>query len=101
MSVITDMVIFSTHDDDAMERVNAWCAEHDHRQQQFVRLDTDAAGGYKVFTDDVWAMSGNYFPHEDLVDALPSFGWRYPENVVLIVDYEHDDAVRVYRAKKD
>lgn len=99
MSVITDLVIFSTHDEDAMDRVNAWCVEHDHRQHQFAKLDTDAAGGGKVFTDDVWAMAGNYFPHEDLVEALPSFGWRYPQNVVLIVDHEHDDEVRVYRVK--
>lgn len=93
MSLITDMLIFTSFDEDAaMKRLNAWCVEHDpERTQRFERLDTDAAGGTKWFTGNVWAMAGNYFRHELLVEAFPSFGWRDPECVVLIVDHEGDD----------
>ena len=75
MSVITDMVIYSSlGNDEAMARVNAWCAERDtRRQQQFAPLDVDAAGGNKVFTGQVWSMSGNY----------PSFGWHHPDGRCL------------------
>lgn len=99
MSLITDMVIYARREDEAMARLNAWCVENDpHRQQRFEQLDTDAAGGCKFFTDQVWAMSGNYFPHEKLAEAFPTFGWRYPDGAVLIVNDEHDDATRVFRA---
>jgi hypothetical protein len=99
MSVITRMVIYTgMNEDDAMARLNKWCEENDHSSQQFQRLDTDAAGGRKWFSDEIWAMAGNYFRHEDLIPLLPTFGWRGPANVVLIVNYEHDECSRVYRA---
>lgn len=100
LSLITDMVIVADlNEDEAMARLNAWCAENDeHRQQWFEQLDVDAAGGVKFYTGQVWAMSGNYFPHEKLAEAFPTFGWRYPDSVILIVNDEHFDASRVYRA---
>lgn len=101
MSHITNMVICTggLGDREAMERLNAWCAEHDHRQQQFGELDIDAAGGWKVFNGAVWAMAGNYFPARELADEFPKFGWRYPDDAVLIV-YEPDgDGCAVYRAQ--
>lgn len=98
MSVITDMVLFTEGwDDEAVARLNAWCAENDSRGQQFQPLDVDAASGVKVFTSKVWAMAGNHFRHEELAAALPSFGWRYPHHTILIVNYEHDECARVYR----
>lgn len=98
MSVITDMVLFTeSHEDEAVARLNAWCSENDYSNQEFSRLDTDAAGGRKVFTSQVWAMAGNHFRHEQLIEVLPSFGWRYPHHVVLIVNYEHEDCARVHR----
>ncbi len=102
MSSITDMVIFAgAMDDEAMARLNAWCAERDtERGQQFRKLDVDAAGGVKVFTSDVWAMAGNYFPYEDLVEALPTFGWMYPEDIVLLVDDDNGDGTEIHRVKE-
>lgn len=100
MSSITRMAIYTSYDDAAMARLNKWCAEHDERDQQFERLDMDAAGGTKVFTGQVWAMAGNYFAAEDLVDAFGSFGWLYPECAILIVDDAHRDACRVVRASE-
>jgi hypothetical protein len=99
MSMVTDMVLIaSIGEGEGIARMNAWCSASDHRKQQFARLDTDAAGGTKWFNNEIWAMAGNYFASEDLVVALPSFGWRDPHNVILVVESEHDDVVRVYRA---
>ena len=99
MSLITDMLIFICHEErEAMERLQAWCVEHDpDRQQRFEKLDTDPAGGSKWFTAEVWAMAGNYFRWSELIEAFPSFGWRDPESVVLIVDHESNDHIRVIR----
>jgi hypothetical protein len=101
MSRITDMVIFTSLDEsEAMARLNAWCAQ-DGRPgvQQFERLNTEAAGGRKVFSSDVWAMAGNYFVWERLAEALPTFDWAWPDEVVLIVNSEHGTAVQVYRPR--
>lgn len=98
MSYITKMVIYTAYDDAAMARLNKWCAEHDEREQQFERLDMDAAGGTKVFTSQVWAMAGNYFAAEALAEVFPTFGWLYPEVAVLIIDDEHSDAAQIVRA---
>lgn len=100
MSLITDMLIFaSSHETAAMERLNAWCVEHDpDREQRFERLDTDPAGGTKWFTGEVWAMAGNYFRWWELIEAFPSFDWLDPDSVVLIVDHESEDVVHVVRA---
>jgi len=101
MSSITYMVIFmGLYESEAMTRLNAWCAQNDPGVQQFEPLDTDAAGGRKVFTASVWAMAGNYFDWERLAEALPTFGWNWPNEVVLIVDDEHGNAVQVFRASQ-
>lgn len=98
MSLITDMVIFTGMDEhDAMDRLNAWCGQNDPRKQQFRPLDPDAAGGSKFFCGEVWAMAGNYFPHQQLIETFADFNWRYPEHVVLIVDAETDDRSAVVR----
>jgi hypothetical protein len=81
-----------------MARLNQWCAEHDHREQQFQQLDTYAAGGVKTFTDRVWAMAGNYFAHELLAEAFHTFGWRYPEAAILIINHKDMSAAQIVRA---
>lgn len=106
MSVITDLLIM-THDArgpderDPMQAVNAWCDEHADGQR-FVELSTETAGGHKVFTNRIFACSGNYFPVQDFVDAFASnaFGWNTYDaaNTICLVDYEHADEVRAVRA---
>lgn len=99
MSSITRMVIVAAFGEvEAMARLNAWCVEHDDREQQFERLDTDAAGGTKVFTSQVWAMAGNYFAAEQLEDVFGSFGWHYPYDAVLLISDKHSEGTRVVRA---
>lgn len=100
MSVITDLLLVTSLDErDAVERVNAWCRDNDPRQQEFLPLDTDEAGGNKVFCAHVWAMAGNYVRHEALAEVLPTFGWRHPAGVMLLIQHEHHDGeVLAFRA---
>jgi hypothetical protein len=100
VSHITDMVIFMDPEDrDAMARLNEWCAaEDDMRGQQFQPLNADEAGGSKVFCSAVWAMAGNHFPAELLAAALPSFGWRSPTSVTLLVSSEDQLETQIHRA---
>lgn len=99
MSVITDMVLVTFMEDrEAVDRLNAWCQAFDgDRGQRFAKLDEDMAGGSKWFTGQIWAMSGNYFRWYELVEALPTFGWRSPDNVLLLVDDEHGDEPLAFR----
>lgn len=97
MSVITNMVlVVGISDKETVGQVNAWCALHDVREQQFAPLDESAAGGVKVFTGEVWAMAGNFFPWQELAAALGSFGWLDPDRVVLVVDHEHEERMAVF-----
>lgn len=100
MGRVTDMVLYvgSDLEEEGIRNLNAWCAEHDEvRHQKFAELDKDAAGGQKFSAAQVWAMVGHFFPFDELAEALPSFGWRHPGDVLLIVDDEETDGVQVYR----
>ncbi len=100
MSVITDLLLVTGFDEsDAIAKVNEWCVPNDERKQEFTRIDREAAGGYKVFTSRVWAMSANHFDWQGLAEALPSFGWRWPTGALLVVHHEHhDEEVIAFRA---
>ncbi len=100
MSVITDLLLVTGFDESAaVARVNEWCVANDHRRQKFARIDMDDAGGNKVCTARVFAMSPNHFPWWELVEALPTFGWRWPTGVMLLVHHEHhDEEVIAFRA---
>lgn len=102
MSLITGMVLVTfTEEREAVERLNAWCRSHEEqrglRAQTFGRLDERAAGGLKAFGGHVWVMAGNYFPWRELVEVLPTFGWHLPDNVLLLVDHDHEDEPLVFR----
>jgi hypothetical protein len=85
MSLITEMVIYLPNSEDlAMSQLNRFSQEIDSvRHQVFELIPTGNAGGSKLFTGDIWAMAGNYYPVEDLINKIPSFSWTYPENFSL------------------
>ena len=89
MSLTCDMLLvtfeYSGLTSPALEKFHAWCREHAPRQG-FLPLDTETAGGPKVFTETVLACAGNYFPWRELLEAMPSFGWE--ERTTLVVHPE-------------
>lgn len=102
MSSTTDLLLMTGLDEnDAIKRLNEWCVANDDREQEFTQVDmyADSVGGYKAFASRVWAMGANHFPWWELAEALPTFGWRMPVGVVLLIRHEHHDgAVLVFRA---
>lgn len=96
MSAITDMLLLTSIDSADVDTdpnapilaMNTWCRKHaDGQEFKQITIARDATGGSKVFTTDVYACAGNYFPWEELIEALPSFGWDdySAETTVLIV----------------
>lgn len=98
MSSITDIIITcSVSENEAIEDIHRWCRDHNRcDDQQFGRLDTKPAGGNKVFTTQVWAMAGNYFPWRELSEAFPKFRWNLPELAVMVMAHESDLVVVVH-----
>jgi len=97
MSVITDMILLANGDDmdrrEGLKALNAWCREHG-AGQQFERISTQAAGGRKVFTAEIFGCAGDHFPWEKLMEAFPSFPWGSEwdrERTVLLVQPERTD----------
>ena len=69
MSLVMEVVIIGASPKD-VTLLNAWMAENDtQRQQQFMRLDTERAGGTKLFCDGIWAASLNY-PPDGMLEKL-------------------------------
>lgn len=100
MSVIADLVICCGIESQAMRDVNVWCLQAQPEREPAFELLTGEpdATGHWVFGSQVWAMSTNHFPVGDLVVAFPSFRWRQPDKVVLLVDDEYHTQRQVFRA---
>jgi hypothetical protein len=95
VSVLTEVIVIypTIPDRSLVERVEAL----DFGEDQHLRLlDTDAAGGHKVFCDGVFAACFNYVGPEVVKDRLAEIDWGYYWPVVFI-DYEHDDRPEVWR----
>lgn len=93
MSVIIDVAIHCEWEDAAMREVNKRLSEDDERQQQFRRLDSDQAGGTKVFCDEIWAGAFNHLLPETIRNAICEAQWRVPEHIIVVEssgDYEID-----------
>ena len=119
MSLITDLALLTNSrlEVQAMVRFHGWCDEHasgqrfgllpvgswDLEESRGFKLAAGGAhprtpemmerfdGGAKDFGKDVWACGGNYFPWADLLEALPSFGWKLPRMTVLLAKPESAD----------
>lgn len=102
MSVITDMVLIvpmSSRQSEAVDRLNAWCLEHDKRQQVFRRLDqgdSSVAGGTKWFFTGVYAMAGNHFPWWDLKEAFTKGEFGFDKGSLLWIEPEGASAYAVW-----
>lgn len=94
MSVIVDFLIVANimETGEPIGAVNrALLAVDTEREQQFRQLDTDQAGGAKVFTNYVWAGAFNHLLPSEVRGAICSAPWRWPDEVLVVEesgDYE-------------
>lgn len=77
-------------DEKLIDKINTWCHENDpERHQTLHKIATDNAGGTKLFTGYIYAAAFNHFPHEELILFFETMkGWEYPEEAVMLVNYE-------------
>ena len=90
MSKITHVLIQGARQSD-IDKLNEWLLENDEeRQQQFQKIDMDAAGGTMFYVEDVWAAAFNYGPVGDLIPKLRDAAtWEKPLlSVVVVIDGE-------------
>ncbi len=88
MSHITNVLIQGARPSD-IDKLNEWLRVNDEREQQFNKIDMDAAGGVKYYVVDVWAAAFNYGPVGDLIPKLRDPAtWLSPLSVAVIVDGE-------------
>lgn len=90
MSVICDCLIY-TGLGDSEHAIRAVNADERLRGFGFRKLDTETAGGGKVFCGEVWAGAFNHTMPRDLLDAIAKAPWTYPEETIVVVDaYDYD-----------
>lgn len=97
MSYITNVLIYGASEKD-VEALNEWIKANDQERKQFLgRINMDAAGGTKFFTDDVWAAAFNYAP-SGLRGKLrdPSTWGNGLLSVMVFVDGEDDQEVTIF-----
>jgi hypothetical protein len=106
VSVVSGIVLMtslSDDDSDAIAAVHKWIADRgqpgdDVAIRMFgplLRLD-DAFGGSKHPQLACWGAGYSYFPDEAFVAFVVAQKWEIPEEVVLVVYFEHDPP-KVYR----
>lgn len=82
MSVICDCLIY-TGLGDSEHAIRAVNADERLRGFGFRKLDTETAGGGKVFCGEVWAGAFNHTMPRDLLDAIAKAPWTYPEETIV------------------
>ncbi len=54
-------------------------------------------GGSKMLQSELLVGAFNYLDTDRFVEHLEGIKWHQPERVAMMLRYEHDDHVRVYR----
>lgn len=96
MSVLTHVTLHANildrraFDAAATREVDEW------RGQALRSLDTEQAGGHKVFCDAIYAACFNHVDPYEVEEFLRNLPWGYGWGVA-VVDHEHDDRPRVIR----
>lgn len=91
MSVSTQvMIVSSSPDAAAIAQLNEELGRRDtERQQQFVQLSTDLAGGTQPFELHIWAANFNYVSPYLVQELICEAAWADPERV-FVIESSHD-----------
>lgn len=90
MSRVTNIIVSVDilEPSDWLARVNSAIAEPAQGQQ--LRRVYDAVGGSKAWEAETAEAAFNHFGPYELRDALRTVEWRFPENVQVIYQDQHD-----------
>jgi hypothetical protein len=101
MSVITDVLIITGGEDEAIATVNRWLEENDPRKPQFGRLDAEKAGcgGTKASGMILYAACFNLVDIGGLEDVILRAPWRCPSFVAAYFNGESGPACIVSPAR--
>ncbi len=99
MSYLTEVVLHVDYDYDAVVRLHLSQVPVDGRFQHFAMLETEHAGGSKVYTGDVYAACFNYVSSETVVQYLSAISWPCVAAAAIIEEdgrvttwkHEHND----------
>lgn len=87
MSYLTDIVIISSYEQEAIGYLNDWLAANGQRRGLGM-LPGDSAGGTKVMTRTVYAGCFNYLDETGFAEAVRNAPWRIPHAVAVYSDSE-------------
>ena len=89
MSHVASVVLWTFLDEDeCVAGVQEWLL--DNRKGPLVRVN-EHAGGEKALQCDVWVGAYNYLDVDGFLYVVRSREWEYPENVVVMIQNEHDE----------
>lgn len=102
MSVITDATIHVHYATEALHAALVKPFPFDvAREQRFVKIDTDHAGGTKVFCSDLYAGAFNFVGVYDLSDWFLALPWSDVDTATLSAEGENEDfiCISVFRGQ--
>lgn len=83
--VRSDLILLAGADENGVRSLNEWCAMHLPVGARFTRLHRIA----DLVPVDAWSLS-MYGDWSELVQVLPSFDWKAPDEVFLYVNEASD-----------
>ena len=96
MSWITDVMLWVEHDyDNELKAAITSPIASDPRGQRLVKLDTEAAGGTKVFCSAIYAAAFNYVSPSEVIAHLETVPWSEYATAVAVISPEEDEPVVV------
>jgi hypothetical protein len=75
--------------------LNAWLAERQYGRH--LAEVGQHAGGCKRFESPLYAIALNYVGTQEFMDVVNALPWKYPEEVQVWVQGQHDDLFTEYR----
>ena len=98
MSYVTDIAIIApSGSEDALRYIRAWFDRTDYGTVENVSRQ---GGGNKAHQWDMWSGAFNFFDIPAffaMMDSVPKEMWSCPDNVLVLIQDEHDDEPQLLR----
>lgn len=91
MSVICDVLVYSTTDSDEAAASVAFARPGVDWTTGLRAIGTDGAGGSKVFCGYVYAAALNHVTPDEIIAAVVAADWPDPDHTIIVMDpYDYD-----------